>query len=327
MALADTGFLDAFGERMNERFDWQPDLSRVEFLSEVVQGLLIAVEAYSEAGDGVVVQTPIYPPFLKIVRATGRKLVDSPMVVGPARLEFDLDDLERRVDAGTRILLLCNPHNPSGRVLPRADLERLARLAIERDLVVVSDEIHADLVFEDRAHVVFASLGPEVAERTVTLTSASKPFNIPGVRAAVAHFGSAELHRRFNAIHPPHVRGGPGLFGIYATIAAWRWAQPWLDEVVAYCQSNRDFTARALQDRIPEIRFFPPEATYLAWLDCSALELAETPAEHFLRQAHVALSPGHQFGAAWRDHARLNFATSRPILTEILDRMAKSLGR
>jgi cystathionine beta-lyase len=212
-------------------------------------------------------------------------------------------------------------------VLSRAELERLAAVAIEHDLIVVSDEIHADLVFDDRAHVVFASLGPEIAERTVTLTSASKPFNIPGVRAAVAHFGSAELKSRFNAIHPPHVRGGAGLLGIYATIAAWRWAQPWLDEVVAHCQANRDFTVRALRERIPEIRLFPPEATYLAWLDCSALELEGTPVDHFLRRARVALSPGHEFGAAWSDHARLNFATSRPILTEILDRMAKSLGR
>lgn len=325
--LANTGFLEAFGERMDERFGWQPDLSRVEYLSEVVQGLLIALEAFSEPGDGAIVQTPIYPPFLKIIRMTGRRLVDCPMVVRASRLEFDLDDLKARVDAGTRMLLLCNPHNPSGRVLPRADLDRLAALAVERDLVVLSDEIHADLIYEGRSHIPFASLGPEVAERTVTLTSASKPFNIPGVRAAVVHFGSEVLHRRFNEIHPPHVRGGPGLLGIYATIAAWRFGQPWLDEVVAYCQANRDFTDRALRERIPEIRFFAPEATYLAWLDCGALDLESTPAEHFLQSGRVALSPGHHFGAAWKDHARLNFATSRSILTEIIDRMAKSLGR
>jgi cystathionine beta-lyase len=327
LELAETGFPEVFCERMDERFGWQPDPARIEYLSEVVQGLYIALEVYSEPGDGVIVQTPIYPPFLKVVRHTGRRLVDNPLVRADTRLEFDLDALEQRVDSGTRLLLLCNPHNPSGRVLSRAELERLAGLAIEHDLLVVSDEIHADLLYDDRRHIPFAALGPEIAERTVTLTSASKPFNIPGVRSAVAHFGSAELQRRFNAIHSRRVRGGPGLFGIHATIAAWRWGQPWLDEVMAYLEANRDFTEKALRERIPEIRFFRPESTYLAWLDCSGLELEVSPADHFLDRGRVALSPGRNFGEAWADHVRLNFATSRPILAEILDRMAKSLGR
>lgn len=327
LADRDTGLPDAFSERMNDRFGWKPDPSRIELLSEVVQGMYIAIEAYTEVGDGAIVQTPIYPPFLSALRDTGRRLVENPLLVRDTRLEFDLDALPDLIDAKTRLFMLCNPHNPSGRVMLRADLDRIAALALEHDLIVISDEIHADLLFDDHVHIPFASLGPEIAMRTVTLTSASKAFNIPGLRCAIAHFGSEELQQRFNRHHPPHIRGGIGLLGIYASIAAWRWGQPWLDEIVPYLQANRDYAFRRLQERIPEIVFYPPEATYLAWLDCSALEIQGSPVGHFMRHGHVALSSGKRFGTAWDRHVRLNFATSRPILTEVIDRMAKALGR
>ena len=324
---ADTGLPAAFCERMRERFDWAPDPARVELLSEVVQGIYIAVEAFSEAGEGVIVQTPIYPPFLNAIRDTKRRLVDNPLVPNGLRLEFDLDGLAEVIDAGTRVLMLCNPHNPSGRVMSREELERIAALALEHDLIVISDEIHADLLFDGRSHIPFASLGDEIAARTITFTSTSKAFNIPGLRLALAHFGSDELQRRFNERHPRRVRGGISLPGIYASIAAWRWAQPWLDEVVPYLQANRDHAERALAERIPEIGFYRPESTYLAWLDCSALDIEGSPARHFMKQGRVAVSIGDRFGPAWDRHVRLNFATSRPILTGVIERMAKSLGR
>jgi cystathionine beta-lyase len=323
----DTGLPEVFRERMNARFGWNPDPTRVELLSEVVQGMYIALEAFSEKGDGAIVQTPIYPPFLGVVAETGRQLVDNPLVSNGSRLEFDLDGLTKRIDGNTRLLLVCNPHNPSGRVMERAELEEMGRLVLEHDLIVVSDEIHADLLYDGRVHIPFAMLGPEIAKRTVTLTSASKAFNIPGLRCAIAHFGSDELHQRFNQLHPGHIRGGIGLLGIYASIAAWRWGQPWLDDVVAHLQGNRDYLKQALAERIPEIGFLSPESTYLAWLDCRALELDGSPAGYFLRNGKLALSGGRRFGAAWEDHVRLNFATSRPILAEIIDRMAKALGR
>jgi cystathionine beta-lyase len=312
---------------MNDRFAWNPDPARVEVLSEVVQGMYIAIEAFSEAGDGAVVQTPIYPPFLSAVADTGRRLVENPLISTGSQLDFDLDALPDLIDAKTRLFLLCNPHNPSGRVMRREELDRIATLVLEHDLILISDEIHADLLFDDRVHIPFASLGPEIEKRTVTLTSASKAFNIPGLRCAVAHFGSAELQERFNQLHPAHIRGGIGLLGIYASIAAWRWGQPWLDEVVAYLQANRDYALQAFEERIPEIQFYAPESTYLAWLDCSALDLEGSPAAHFMKHGHVALSGGRRFGDAWDQHVRLNFATSRPILTDVIDRMAKALGR
>jgi len=327
MALRDTGLPDVFCERMEDRFGWQPDPLRVEILSEVVQGIYLAIEAYSEPGQGVVVQTPIYPPFLGSIRDTGRRLVDNPMRLSAKGIDFDLDGLAETLDPECRLLLFCNPHNPSGRVYERAELERVAELAVRHDLVVVSDEIHGDLVYEGRRHIPIASLGPEIARRTVTLTSASKAFNIPGLRTAVAHFGSPELQRRFNTVVPQHARGGIGLLGLDASIAAWRWAQPWLDEVLPYLSANRDVAEQALLERLPEIRFLRPEATFLAWLDCTALGLEDAPAAHFLRHGRVALSQGEFFGEDWKGFARLNLATSRTILLEAVERMAKAVGR
>jgi len=323
---ADTGLPEVFCDRMRERFDWCPDPRRVEILSEVVQGMYLALEAYTEPGQGVAVQTPIYPPFLGSIRDMKRRLVENRMNADGDRLEFDFDGLASVIDADTRLLFFCNPHNPSGRVYSRSELERVAAIAIEHDLVVVSDEIHGDLLHDGRRHIPLATVGPEIAKRTVTLTSSSKAFNIPGLRCAIAHFGDVTLQRRFNTVVPRHIRGGLGLFGLYASIAAWRWAQPWLDEVRPYLEANRDFAEEALAARIPEIRFHRPEATYLAWLDCRALALSGSPAAHFMRHGQVALSDGRIFGEGWEGYVRLNFATSRPILTQVIERMAKALG-
>ena len=327
IGLRETGLPDVFCDRMRECFSWSPDPARVEILSEVVQGMYVALEAFSEPGQGVAVQTPIYPPFLGSVRDTGRQLIENPMLLGEAGMAFDLAALEESITPETRVLLFCNPHNPSGRVYRREELEQLAEIAVKHDLVVVSDEIHGDLLFDGRRHIPLATVGPEIAQRTVTLTSASKAFNIPGLRTAIAHFGDPALQRRFNTVLPRHARGGIGLFGLYATMAAWRWAQPWLDEVVPYLAENRVFAEQALAERIPEIRFIQPEATYLAWLDCRALDLRPSPAAHFLQHGRVALSNGQAFGKSWEGFARLNLATSRPILAEVIDRMTKSLGR
>jgi len=326
LGLRQSGVAEAFAERMTERFGWSIEPARVEILSEVVQGLYLALAAYSEPGDGAIVQTPIYPPFLHAVRDLERRLVENRLVPGAGELVFDLDSLERAIDPSTRVLLFCNPHNPSGHVASRAELERLAALVLSHDLVVVTDEIHADLVFDGGRHIPFASLGREIARRTVTLSSASKAFNIPGLRCAVAHFGSEDLQQRFNAVSPKRFRGGLGLFGLFASTAAWRFGQPWLDEVVPYLERNRDFVQTFLSERIPAIRFYRPRATYLAWLDCAELALPTSPASHFLQHGRVALSDGRLFGSGFESCVRLNFATSRPILHEILERMARSLG-
>jgi cystathionine beta-lyase len=290
----------------------------------VVQGIYVAIDQFSEPGEGVLVQTPVYPPFLIAVREMRRRLVENPLVAGATRHEIDFDQLRSVIDPSTRVFLLCNPQNPTGRVFDRRELEALAEIAIAHDLVVVADEIHGDLVYAGRRHIPFASLAPEVAARTVTLTSATKAFNIPGLRCAVAHFGSESLRKRFERV-PRHIRGGLGSLGQAATLAAWRAGQPWLDAVLAHLDGNRHSVARAVAERMPGVRHFEPEATFLAWLDCRSLELAPSPHTFFLENARVALSEGSVFGGPGRGFARLNFATSRPLLDEITTRIEKAL--
>jgi cystathionine beta-lyase len=313
-----------FAQRAEERFGWSVATRNVELITDVVQGIYVALHQFTEEGEGVVVQTPIYPPFLAAVREMRRTLVENPLVVSNGGYTVDLQGLHDVIDERTRIVLLCNPHNPSGRVFRREEIEGIAELALARDLVVVSDEIHGDLVLPGARHIPFASLSPEIEARTITLTSASKPFNIAGLRCAVAVFGSEELRKRFLEC-PRHLRGGLGSFGIAAAEVAWRHSQPWLDEVLAYLEANRELVAEFTATQLPGVRCFRPEATYLAWLDCREIGLQPSPHQFFLSRAKVALSDGAAFGEPGRGFVRLNFATSRQILSEALGRMAEAL--
>jgi cystathionine beta-lyase len=270
----------------------------------------------------VVVQTPAYPPFLRSVASTGRRLVENPLLEAGDRCEIDFEGLEE-ASAHARILLLCNPHNPTGRVFGRGELERVADVAARHDLLVVADEIHADIVFGGARHIPMETV-PGAAERTVTLTSATKSFNIPGTRAAVIHFGTPALKDRFEAALPDHLLGRPGRFGLAATVAAWTGSEAWLEETLAYLAGNRDRVTSWVA-ATPGIAYHPPEATFLAWLDCRRLDLQASPYEFFLDSARVGLADGGDFGPPGVGHARLNFGTSATILDEILSRMSRAL--
>ncbi|MEY4548893.1 MAG: hypothetical protein RL685_5088 [Pseudomonadota bacterium] len=321
---------EAFAERMAQRFGWRIDPGDVLLLTEVVQGLYLSLLALTEPGAGVIVQTPIYPPFLSCVRETKRRLLLSPLVDQGDRFGIDFDQLSEQA-ASARVLLLCHPHNPTGRVFERAELHRLAELAIEHDWLVLSDEIHADLVHPnpsarpgsaDNEFLPFASLAPEVARRTITLSSASKAFNIAGLRCAVAHFGTPELRARFEAFLPAHARGGVGLLAQQATLAAWSAGEEWLVDVKAQLERQRQRLFTQLAQHLPEVKMYLPEATYLGWLDCRALQLEQAPGSFFRQQARVALNDGAAFGPGFEGFVRLNFATSAGILDQILERMA-----
>lgn len=320
---APTELPEVFAERAARRWNWQVEPRQVELLTEVVQGMYVALEQFTQPGDGVIVQTPIYHPFLGVVEELGRRLEENPLRLGESGYGVDLDGLAACA-ARSKLLLLCNPHNPSGRVFRREELLGIAEIAAAHDLVVVSDEVHSDLVYPGSSHIPFATLSEAAAARTITLTSASKAFNIAGLRCAVAVFGSDELREKFLAF-PRHLRGGLGSLGIQATLTAWREGDPWLRDLIAYLEANRDFIATTLRRELPDVQFFPPEATFLAWLDFRALDLSPTPYRHFLEKGKLALSDGGSFGAPGQGFARINFATSRPILSAALDRLIDSL--
>jgi cystathionine beta-lyase len=261
------------------------------------------------------------------VRETGRRIVEHRLVDDGTRFVSDGASLEQVVDRDTPLLMLCNPHNPTGRVFERSELEAIANVALERDLVVVADEVHAELVYPGHQHIPFASLGPEVAARTITITSATNSFNIPALRCAVMHFGSPALKARFFARIPSRLLGSPSVTGVDATVAAWDEGQPWFDDILQYLHGNRDWLAQAVAAELPGVTMRVPEATYLAWLDCSALNLPISAGQFFLDRARVGLNFGETFGPDYGSFARLNFATPRPILREIVGRMADAVRR
>lgn len=315
---------NAFARRMQARYGWDVDPELVLCMIDVVQAVMGAIAALTAPGDGVVVQTPIYPPFLMAISTMQRRLVENRLVDDGERFVLDVDGLRSAIDAGTRMILLCNPHNPTGRVLTRDELLAIARVAEEHDLIIVSDEIHSDILYAPARHIPIATLGADVAARTVTLTSATKAFNIAGLRCSVAAFGSAALRDRFTAAFPDHLLGRPNRFGVEATITAWADGDAWLEEVLAYLERNR----RRVAEKVcaAGMRHHCPEGTYLAWLDCTGLRLpGASPYEFFLERAKVGLSDGADFGEAGRGCVRLNFATSAEILDEILERMVNAL--
>jgi cystathionine beta-lyase len=315
----------AFAARMGDRFGWEPAPRSVQPVGDLIQAMIASVATLVPAGGGVVIQTPIYPPFLQVVKMLGRHLVDNPLVAGSDRYEMDLDGLREAIDDRTRLILFCNPHNPTGRVFERRELEALAALVVEHDLIVVSDEVHSDLAYPGRTHIPFASLGPEIASRTVTLTAATKAFIIAGLKCALIHFGSKELKERQTSVFHRRLLGVPNVFGIEATLAAWRDAEPWLAAVVAQLGANCKRVAAFLGEQLPGIGFHPPEASYLAWLDCEPLGLPARPHEFFLTRARVALSDGREFSSRGDAFVRLNFATAPGVLEEILQRMAAAV--
>jgi cysteine-S-conjugate beta-lyase len=322
----DGGLEAAFAHRVRARFGWEVDPELVVPVADLVQAIVASVVAFTGPGDGVAVQTPIYPPFLTAISTTGRRRVVDPLVDDGRRLAMDPRSLEAVVDADTRLLLLCNPHNPSGRAFERAELEAVARVAVERDLVVVADEVHCDLVYPGSRHVVLATLGPEIAARTVTISSATKSFNIPGLRCGVMHFGSEELLARFHRAIPWRLLGTVGVTGVDATVAAWREGQPWLDAVMELLRANRGRVAAWAAELAPAIGHRPPEATFLAWLDCGGVALGGArPQEFFLERARVGLHSGAEFGPGGETCVRLNFATSPAILDDLLDRMTRAI--
>jgi cystathionine beta-lyase len=315
----DAAVASSFSGRMKSLYDWDVATDLVIPISNLVQATYAPLMAFSDPGDGVVLQTPNYPPFREAITSTDRRLVALPMRDNGTRYVFDLAELEAAAKEA-RIFILCNPQNPTGRVFSRDELLAIARVAIDRDLIVISDEIHSDLVYPGHQHIPFASLGADIAARTVTLNSASKSFNIPGLRCAVIAFGSEELRARFHKRIPYKLLGQCNIIGVDATLAAWNESQDWLDAVMAHLLEARDLVKQVLTAEVPEIRFHAPEATYLAWLDCRCIKQPVSAFQFFLERARIGFSAGETFDPDCPQFVRFNFATSMPILQEILDR-------
>lgn len=313
--------VSAWAQRCEALYGWQVDTARTRELNDVVQGIQIVLHLCTEPGDGVVVHTPAYPPFLTSVENSGRRLVRVPATASPEASSgwtFDHDALDARLEhEGAKVLLLCHPHNPTGHVFSDDELASLADLAERHDLLVISDEIHADLIYAPRAHRPMALFAPQ---RTVTLHAPSKAFNLASLRYAVMHIGADWVEEKIAAM-PDHLFGSANLMGATAAEAAWRQGDSWLTAVLGHLDTQRHLLARLLAERLPTVGYTPPEATYLAWLDCRDLGWGDDPSAVFAERG-VKLSPGPDYGVEGSGFARLNFATSSSVLREMVERMA-----
>ncbi len=316
---------EVLAARLANLYAWRVSPGDIVFLPGVVPGLYLSCRAFTEPGEKVVVQTPVYPPILRAPLDTKRARAEVGFIRGDdGQYAIDWDAFGNAIDSNAELLILCNPQNPLGRVFSRDELERIAERCQRRDVVICSDEIHCDLVFSGYRHVPTASLAPEIAQRTITLMAPSKTFNLAGLDCSFAIIQNPDLRARFQKARRgmvPHVN----VLGLTAALAAYQDGQSWLDEVLAYLTGNRDALLDYARKHLPGVRIAAPEGTYLAWLDCRHSPAAEKPYQFFLTQAKVALNDGALFGPGGEGHVRLNFGCRRDVLLEALGRMRKAL--
>ena len=320
-------YFEAAAAWLARRHDWTVRQEWMVPSPGVIPGLAAAILAFTRPGDGIVIQPPVYHPFALRVKSNGRRVVENPLVVRDGAWHMDLDGLEKVIDHGTRMLILCSPHNPVGRVWERETLLRLAEICCARGAVVVSDEIHNDLVMPGRRHTPIAALSEASAANTVTLVAATKTFNIAGLGGSLAIVAEEGRRKAFEEQQHAIFSGVANAVAVAASEAAWRHGEPWLEELLVYIQGNHKLLKDFLAAKLPAVRAFPLEGTYLALLDMRGLGLTEALLkERLLRDARVWLDEGTKFGRGGECMQRLNLACPRSVLSEALERMAHAFG-
>lgn len=322
----DTRLSQAFTRFARDRYGWDVAPERVRPLGDVVAGLTAAIEHFSAPGTAVILPTPAYMPFLYVPQMLGRRVLQVPMAYDAGRAVYDLEAIDAAFAAGGNLLVVCNPHNPVGRVLETVEMQALAEVVERNGGRVFSDEIHAPLVFPGHRHVPYATVSAAAAGHTVTATSASKAWNLPGTKCAQLVLSNDADAQRWAEVGMLSEHGASN-FGVAANIAAYEQGRPWLEDVLAYLDGNRSLLADLLAEHLPEVGHTPPEGTYLAWLDCRALGLGDHPADFFREQAGVALTDGPSCGEVGAGFVRHNLATPRAVLEQSVLQMAQALHR
>jgi len=320
-------YFEAITNWFQRRHHWTIQPSWIVDVPSVVTTLSLSVDLYTKPGDAVVLQSPVYYPFYDVIEGNNRKVARNPLRIEDGRYEMDFENLEQLFKDGAKLMLLCNPHNPGGRVWERSELEKLAKLAIQYGVIVVSDEIHCDLTFEGHPHTPFASLSQEAANITITALAATKTFNIPGLHTSFAVISNAELREVFDkrvkvlSIHMANH------FAQDAVQAAYNEGEQWLDELIVYVKANLDYALEYLAEHAPNIKPLESQGTYLLWLDCRAI--SEDPAvlkELMYKKAKVAFNEGSTYGVEGAGWLRVNLACPRSILEQALKQFVDAIN-
>jgi cystathionine beta-lyase len=314
-------------ERMKKLYNWQVLPEEILFLPGVIVGLNLTCHALATPGSNVLVQTPVYPPFLSTPGNAGMQRQDALLKrEGDGHYEVDWEAFEAGFTPQTRVFILCNPHNPVGRVFRKDELERMAEICLRNKVMICSDEIHCDMLFKGHKHIPIASLDKEIAANTITLMAPTKTFNIAGLQCSFAIVQNKQLREKLE-----HSKAGlvmwVNLVGMTAALAAYRDGQEWLEQVLQYLEDNRSFLCNYIESNLPQLSMAKPEGTYLVWLDCRNAGIQGNPYEFFLKEARVALNDGETFGNGGEGFVRLNLACSRDVLEQALERMKAALQK
>lgn len=315
----------ACSDWLSDIYGWDVPLERIRPLPDVLRGLEAVITHFTDPGSTVVLPTPTHVPFRTVPGQLSRNVIEVPLLCDESgRWALDLEGIDAAFAAGGELLVLCNPHNPIGKVYTREELSVLAEVVEQHGARVFSDEIHAPLVFPGQTHVPYAAVSSTAASHTITATAASKGWNLSGLKCAqliLSHDRDAARWAEVGFL-PEH---GAGLLGSVATTAAYNTSRSWLTEVITYLDDSRRLMRELVGEHLPGVRYTPPDGTYLAWLDCTNLGLGDHPAEFFLERAQVAVNEGAQCGEVGRGHVRVNLATPQPILTSAIERMGRAL--
>ena len=318
---------DAICAWEREHYGWEFGREALSWAPGVVAGLSFAVMGLTKPGDQIIIQTPVYMPFYRTVREAGRIIVKNPLIYENGRYTMNFDELEKLVTPTCRTLILCSPHNPVARVWSREELERLADIAIRKNMIIIADEIHQDLVFSDAKHICIGSL-PGMAKRTVTFIAPSKTFNIAGMKASVAIIPDELLRGIYVSVLERFHLNSINILGITAMEAAYGKCGEWHKELMDHLEGNRDYMEAFVKERMPKAHMDHPEGTYIFWIDFRGYGFNdETLTDFLVNEAKVALDPGTWFGVEGDGFARLNIGTTRAMLKEGLERIADALDK
>ena len=314
-------------DRMDRKYGWKVSRAWIRFTPGVMPGVQAALRAVTKPGHNVLIQSPVYSPFFHTIEQAGCKVINNRLRVAGGQYEIDFEDFERRLDdLRPTALILCSPHNPVGRVWTQEELLKIGSIARSYGTTVISDEIHGEIIYSGRQHFPFASISPEDEEGSIVCTSPGKTFSMTGLVASVAIIPNKELRDRFDAA-AGHLMGGVNIMGLIAMEMAYNCGDEWLEQVVQYLESNRNYLMTFMEENVPRVKAVQPEGSFLAWLDCTDLRLGPKQLQAFFAEkAGVGLVPGVSYGPGGEPFMRLNFAYPRSVLEEALQRIALAVA-
>ncbi len=312
---------------LQKRHGWQVEKEEITFVPGVVKGFAFAIDVFTQPGDKIIIQPPVYHPFRIVTKSLGRQVINNPLTLENEKIKMDLTGLKKIVaENDCKMLIFCNPQNPGGRVWTVEELTELAEICYDNNILVVSDEIHSDMALKGFKHVPFASVSEKARNNSITLMAPSKTFNIAGIVSSFSVISNDDIRKKYIDYLEPRELNQGTIFAFTATRAAYEEGEEWLNEMLQYVQGNVDFVDNFLKENIPQIKAILPEVSFLVWLDCRELNLSQTElVKLFVEKAGLALNDGSVFGAEGRGFMRLNVGTSRSIIEKALNNLKKAM--